>query len=168
MKHAVHVALVVLAISTIGCDRVTKHLATDRLAGGPRQSFFADTLRLEYARNPGGFLSLGASLSPWPRTVLFAAGTGILVVGLAVVAIRRRWAGPALVGATLICAGGLSNLVDRVLHGSVVDFINVGVGPVRTGIFNVADVAVLMGAALLAWASRDPPATAQPPGHPEL
>jgi len=155
MKYAVHIAFVVLALGTIGCDRVTKSLATDRLAMAAPQSFFAGTLRLEYARNPGGFLSLGADLPPGPRQIVFAAGTSVLLVGLAAVAIRRRWAGPALAGVTLICAGGLSNLVDRLLHGSVVDFINVGVGPVRTGIFNVADVAVLTGAVVLAWVSRE-------------
>ncbi len=50
----------------------------------------------------------------------------------------------------LILAGGMGNLIDRVLQdGVVVDFINVGIGPVRTGIFNVADVAITSGVIIL-------------------
>ena len=57
-------------------------------------------------------------------------------------------------------AGGGSNLVDRALHGAVVDFLNVGIGPLRTGIFNVADMAIMLGAALLVvegWRGGDSP-----------
>jgi signal peptidase II len=54
----------------------------------------------------------------------------------------------ALLGLTLLIAGGASNWIDRAMRGSVVDFMNVGVGPVRTGIFNAADLAILCGAAL--------------------
>jgi signal peptidase II len=56
---------------------------------------------------------------------------------------------PAL-GLTLFIAGALSNWIDRVLRGSVVDFLNVGIHSLRTGIFNVADVAVMVGVALVA------------------
>ena len=56
----------------------------------------------------------------------------------------------AKLGIALFVAGAASNGIDRVLHGSVVDFLNVGIGPVRTGIFNVADVALLLGVAMVA------------------
>ena len=46
-------------------------------------------------------------------------------------------------------AGGAANLINRLPDGTVVDFINVGVGPVRTGIFNVADIAITLGVGLL-------------------
>jgi signal peptidase II len=49
----------------------------------------------------------------------------------------------------LFVAGGLSNLIDRVAMGTVIDFLNVGIGSFRTGIFNVADVAIMVGAAML-------------------
>jgi signal peptidase II len=49
----------------------------------------------------------------------------------------------------LFVGGGASNLFDRLARGSVVDFMNVGFGPVRTGIFNVADMAILLGAVLV-------------------
>ncbi len=52
-------------------------------------------------------------------------------------------------GWILFVASDLSNLIDRVAMGSVIDFINVGIGSFRTGIFNIADVAIMAGAALL-------------------
>jgi len=71
-----------------------------------------------------------------------------------VVAVRQRWSGAILAGACLIWAGGASNLMDRLARGSVVDFLNVGIGPVRTGIFNIADLAVAIGIVLLFAAYR--------------
>jgi hypothetical protein len=52
--------LVVAALATIGCDRVTKQVATATRAGTSGRSFLSDTVRLEYGENMGGFLSLGA------------------------------------------------------------------------------------------------------------
>jgi signal peptidase II len=80
---------------------------------------------------------------------VFTLGTGVLLVALAAAAVRFRWRGWLLIGTSLVCAGGASNWVDRLVRGSVVDFVNVGVGPLRTGIFNVADVAIMLGVAAL-------------------
>ncbi|HUP40440.1 MAG TPA: signal peptidase II [Vicinamibacterales bacterium] len=76
-------------------------------------------------------------------------GSGLMLLVLAGAAMHFQWRGAHMMGAALILAGGASNWIDRVMRGSVVDFINVGVGPLRTGIFNVADVAVMLGAAVL-------------------
>jgi len=61
----------------------------------------------------------------------------------------------------MFVAGGLSNLVDRIAMGRVIDFLNIGIGPFRTGIFNVADVAIMAGAAIMLIAelraARDTP-----------
>ena len=149
-------AVVLLAVvaATVGCDQVSKRLAAVHLLGSPRQSYLGDSVRLEYAENDGAFLSLGAGLPRWARTALFSAGAALLLAGCGVVALRHPWPRLPLLGLGLVLAGGLSNLVDRVARGSVVDFLNVGVGPVRTGIFNLADVAILVGVALFALGRR--------------
>jgi signal peptidase II len=147
--------LVVVLVSAIGCDQVTKHIATQTLAPlSPerhRQSFLGDTLRLEYALNPGAFLGMGGELKPglrfWSLTIL----NGALLVVLGYVLISR-WdmaRGPFAAWA-LILAGGIGNLIDRVSQkGLVTDFLNLGIGPdFRTGIFNVADMAITAGFAL--------------------
>jgi signal peptidase II len=141
-------ALLALLV-TIGCDRVTKYVAVRTLAGTPGRSFLADIVRISYVENSGGFLGLGASLPAGIRTGLFTIGTGLLLISLAYVTIRNRSSGWTLFALTIFIAGGASNWIDRVARGSVVDFMNLGLGPVRTGVFNVADVAVTLGVVIL-------------------
>lgn len=72
-------------------------------------------------------------------------------MGVLTYAVRPRPGYHSSVAAVaLLFAGGVGNLIDRVTSGgSVVDFINLGIGPVHTGIFNVADVAITVGALIL-------------------
>ena len=143
--------LVLVLLACIGCDQGTKRLARTHLRSSPTTSYLSDSVRLTYAENPGAFLSLGAQLPDSARQGLFTWGVGALLLALAVFALRKRQVGRAeLVAYALMLGGGLSNWGDRVLRGgAVVDFLNLGVGPLRTGIFNVADVAIVLGVALL-------------------
>jgi len=121
--------------------------------GAPTQSYLAGTVQFEYAENTGAFLSLGSGsqLPEWGRTALLRVGVGLALSALLVIALNYRWSGCALAGVSLTVAGGFSNLLDRLLQGSVVDFMSIGVGPIRTGTFNVADVAIMVGGALLIY-----------------
>jgi signal peptidase II len=149
-RTVTRLALFLLIMATIGCDRVTKHFAAATLINVPTQSFLLDTVRLEYSENTGAFLSLGANWPAAARTGLFTVGNGILLLAVVLAAARGRWSGPTLFGAAVFVAGGASNVADRIIRGSVIDFLNVGIGPLRTGIFNVADVAIMLGVVLVA------------------
>ena len=70
------------------------------------------------------------------------------LLALVVVAVRGAASGYRLAAIAFFVAGGASNWLDRALRGSVVDFLNMGIGPVRTGVFNVADMAIMLGAVL--------------------
>lgn len=143
--------LCLLLTATAGCDRVTKHYAATTLAGMPGQSYLGDTVRLDYYENSGGFLSTGADWQPQTRAVVFQVANGVFLIGMLIFAVRYQWSRWAAAGLMLFIAGGLSNLIDRVAIGTVIDFMNVGIGPLRTGIFNVADVAIMAGVALLTF-----------------
>ena len=156
--------LAFLLVATIGCDRVTKHVATTNLADARDASFFADTVRLEYVENTGGFLSVGSNWSPGVRIGLFTVVTGFMLLVLTGFALRPAQRLSRSIGLTVLVAGGASNWIDRVVNGSVVDFLNVGVGPIRTGIFNVADVAIMVGVAILMFVELRPPAHEPPVG----
>lgn len=145
----------VLLLLTVGCDRVTKQIATVRLAGKPGVSYLGDAFRLEYAENPGAFMSLGSRLPSWLRTGLLTVCAGIGLAAFAVMAFGLRWIGLSLTGGILVIAGGSSNLIDRIARGSVVDFMNVGIGSLRSGIFNFADVALMFGLVLIVIGSRN-------------
>ena len=150
------VLLCLLLAATAGCDRVTKHYAVTTLAGMPDQSFLGGTVRLGYYENAGGFLSAGAGWRPETRAVVFQIANGVFLFGILIMAVRYQWSRLAAAGLVLFVAGGISNLIDRIAMGTVIDFLNVGIGPFRTGIFNVADVAIMLGLALAAFVSLRP------------
>ena len=138
------------------------------LHSGVTESLFADSLRLQLMENPGSFLSLGASLPQQLRFTLFIAAVAVLVIGLVCGALfARRLSTARFVALALVAGGGISNLIDRLLNdGRVTDFLNVGIGSLRTGIFNPADMAILAGALLLILTrGASPSAPAQPPAR---
>jgi signal peptidase II len=108
----------------------------------------ADRARQSRRERQPGFLSLGADLSPIARDAVFMVATGIALMALLGLTLRRKYAGSGELGLVLFIAGGASNWIDRVLQGSVVDFLNMGIGRLRTGVFNMADVAIMLGAGL--------------------
>lgn len=136
---------------SIGCDQATKIAARQHLQGEQMQSFLGDTFRLTYAENSGAFLSLGASLPDTWRTIIFVVFVAIFLIGFLIWMFRSKhvsmW---TIVASTLIVGGGIGNLIDRVaFDGRVTDFMNMGIGSLRTGIFNVADIWIMVGAALM-------------------
>jgi signal peptidase II len=144
--------VLVLAVvgATIGCDRVTKTMATSLRGEGPR-SFLKDTVRLEYTENSGAFLGLGRSLSGRARFWLLTAGTSALLGAVTMYILGSIASGRQdFLPWSLLLAGGISNLIDRAAGGGrVVDFLNLGIGGLRTGVFNFADLAITLGAVAL-------------------
>jgi signal peptidase II len=153
------IVVMVTMCGCVGCDQVTKSAARAMLASGVTESLFADSLRLQLAENPGSFLSLGASLPEHLRFTLFTAAVAVLLMGLVYAALFARRLGPArFIALGLVAGGGISNLIDRLFYdGRVTDFLNVGIGSLRTGIFNVADMAILAGGLLLILTRYAPP-----------
>jgi signal peptidase II len=145
-----------LLLGCVGCDQVTKEIARARLTLGESHVFLGDTVRITHVENPGAFLGLGANLPELARVVVFQGGICLLILGLLWAAAFRTETSPwQVVGFTLLAASGVGNLIDRVLNdGRVTDFLNVGVGSLRTGIFNVADVVGLVGFVVLLTAAR--------------
>jgi signal peptidase II len=143
----------------VGCDQVFKAVARDSLAHAGTITLLRGAVRLEYVENPGAFLSLGASLPLKLRSLLFVGGAILVLTALlAVMARSRHGPLPRLLGLALVAGGAVGNLIDRVLHGSVVDFVSVGLGGLRTGVFNVADLAITAGVLILALAAGTDPA----------
>ena len=141
----------------MGLDQATKAWANAKLKGAPTESYLGDTFRFTWATNEGAFLSLGGSLPPNVRFWLLTVAVGVLLLGLTGVALfGKKDDSLTLVGYGWIVSGGASNWFDRArFDGSVVDFMNMGIGSLRTGIFNVADVAILIGIGLLFIAGRN-------------
>lgn len=143
--------ILVVLVGCVGCDQTTKSVAQSYLPSMEAWSFLGDTVRLQLTHNAGVFLGLGASMPEFWRYVLFSVGGTALLFGLLGYALLAKHLHSVGVFAiALYFAGGVSNAVDRWTYGGyVVDFINLGIGPVRTGIFNVADIFIMSGTAIL-------------------
>jgi signal peptidase II len=136
--------------SCLGCDQITKEIARSQLPRMRVLSFAGDTLRLDYTENKGAVLSFECCLPEEWRgstlTVAVAVFLGLLICLLLFTSYLRP---PSVIALSLLCGGSLSNLLDRIVFGGyVVDFLSLGWGGFRSAIFNVADAAITMGAAL--------------------
>lgn len=144
-----------IAAVVVAVDQLTKHWALNALSGG-RTIDLVGSLRFNLAFNRGMAFSQGAGLGPVIGVVALLVVVGLLIsVGRST---SRFY--PLAVG--LIIGGALGNLLDRLfrdpgwLRGGVVDFIDLQWWP----IFNVADIAITVGGALLLltslWPARAP------------
>lgn len=145
------VLIFIVLVSCVGCDQTTKSVAKSFLSETGTLSFLGDTVRLQLAYNQGAFLSLGSSLPEAWRQTIFSIGVGFILLVLLGYTLFSKSASPSVVFAfALLFSGGIGNLMDRLMYGGyVVDFINLGIGSLRTGIFNVADIAVSIGVLIL-------------------
>lgn len=134
-------------------DQASKHWANSSLAGAPPQKHLG-ILTLTYAQNSGAWGSLGANWPTTIRTFALIVIPAIVLIALAVHIFRQqeliKW---EAYGCAFLVSGGLGNLIDRVRFRYVIDFLYLGYGPIGTNIFNIADMAVLVGAGLLIFGS---------------
>ena len=142
----IKVILAIVAVVLV-VDLGTKEWAQRTLPGLDTIHRLGDTIRIGYVENTGVFLSLGHALSPTVRFWLFVVGVAVVLATLLVLTLwDHRFHMPEVIAVAAIVGGGVGNLVDRIqLDGSVRDFLNVGIGGLRTGIFNVADMAITFG-----------------------
>ena len=142
---------IMILLSCVSCDRATKTIAREELAFSPPISLLNDSVRFEYVENPGAILGLGSSLPSEGRfllLVIFAGASLLLTLGY--IAGARSLDLLPFFGLSLLTGGGLGNLIDRISHnGAVTDFVRLGIGPIHTGIFNLADVAIVTGVLML-------------------
>ncbi len=167
MKFKKLAIIAFVLLGSVGCDQVTKVAAREHLSGRGTISYLGDTFRLTYAENHGAFLSLGASLPGYARTLIFTGVVGIFLAGFAWWLFRTKAISTTMaVASALVIGGGIGNLIDRIaFNGGVTDFMNMGIGGLRTGIFNVADVWIMVGVFLIALSPEI--RGSKEPGEPE-
>jgi signal peptidase II len=147
-RHArgIRLTVLLLAVTVLAVDQVSKRWAVSRLSGDRSISVLGDVLRLRLLYNPGAAFSMGTELT-WVFTIVAA----VAVVAVVAVVWRTRsrlWS----LGLGLALGGATSHLLDRLFRdpgfarGHVVDFID------YSGLFvgNIADIAIVGGFALLA------------------
>lgn len=146
--------ILVICLISVGIDQGTKWYASEYLPKFEMTSYWSDLLRIGYIENTGAFLGLGSGMSDAAKFWIFVCAVGVVLCALLIYILRTKTQTAfGLTSLILIFSGGISNFYDRALNnGAVIDFLNVGIGSLRTGIFNVADMAIMLGVFLLLFA----------------
>jgi signal peptidase II len=138
-----------LGVAVMVLDQWTKWLIVDRFEEF-QQLVLLPVLEIMRLHNTGAAFSFLSDASGWQRWVF--VGLGVAVSAGILVWLRRlpaKGQGMLAAGLSLIVGGALGNVIDRVLHGHVIDFIRVHYGEHYFPAFNVADSAITIGAALI-------------------
>ena len=140
--------LFILIFLVFGFDQATKFWAMNNLMGQNPILYFNGIFQFVYAENPGAFLGLGGAWGRELRFIIFALIVFFGLGGMLWYLLKKEKLKLNLFAYTFILAGGFGNLWDRVFHedGHVIDFMLIEFGgPFRTGVFNVADVFIVIG-----------------------
>lgn len=138
---------VLVLFFTISTDQVTKFLAIKLYETYNELSFLHNFFHFSLIKNYNGFLGIVNGFSDNIRFFLLNVCVSFLLLGCLVYIFWSKnrhfhYITPLL----FVVGGGISNLVDRLLYdGGVIDFLSIGIGSFRTGIFNLADVYILVG-----------------------
>lgn len=160
-------------------DQVTKQIAIKHLKGAIPISYWDRFFVFQYAENIGAMLGFGSDLPDNIRFWLLTVSVGVLLtILLGYIYFSKNLTNGQVIALAFIAGGGLSNFIDRVVNdGRVVDFMNMGIGDLRTGIFNVADVLIMCGLGLMLiygeWTTPKTPAeteeeSASPPASKDV
>ena len=141
------VLIITLIILNIGCDQISKKMVRDQVEFRSTTEIIGEKFILTNVENTGAFLGMGSELNPIVKTIL------LLILPIAVLLFVLRYLltkndidNLTVIGLSFIVGGGIGNMYDRILYGQVTDFFHIDLGGIfKTGIFNMADVSVMVG-----------------------
>ena len=140
------------ATTVIVLDQITKAAIVAKFFIHESYTIVAGFLNLVYVMNPGAAFGFLANASSTFRYFFFT-GITIAVILLIIYYVMKSKPQNMLmvISLTLIFAGAVGNLIDRIRFGAVVDFLDVYIGTAHWPAFNVADSAISVGAVLMIW-----------------
>jgi signal peptidase II len=139
-----------LLTANISCDQISKTIVRNKMYHQEEISVVSDYLRLIKVENTGAFLSLGNTIpEPFKSIILAFLPLIFLTVAGVYVFTNKKLTLPRAIAISFVVGGGVGNIYDRLVHGSVTDFLHIDLGIVKTGIFNMADVSIMVGMTML-------------------
>jgi signal peptidase II len=140
------IGVVLILLANIGCDQISKGLVRRKISYFETISLIDDHLTLTKVENTGAFLSVGSGL---PDALKFLLLSGVplmaLAFGLVYLFTRQHLSLMSRFALSFAIGGGIGNIYDRIINGSVTDFLHISFGFFQTGIFNMADVSIMVG-----------------------
>ena len=144
-------SIITIIIITIAIDQISKALIRTYVDPFDRLNIIGSYFTIHNVENTGAFLGMGSELTPFLKIILLLI-LPVIVLGLVLLHIFKDKSIDklSLIAFSSIVGGGIANVYDRIIYGSVTDFFYIDLGGVfKTGIFNMADLSVTMGMILL-------------------
>lgn len=142
--------ILLLVVINVGCDQVSKSIVRKNIDAYEHIKLIDNNFTLTKVENKGAFLSAGNNLPEPIRNVILSLIPALVLVGaLGVALFNRTMKTTALIGLCFVIGGGIGNVFDRIMYGSVTDFLHIKLGWFQTGIFNMADVSIMVGFGIL-------------------
>lgn len=151
MKNNRSLFIILLIIINIALDQFSKYWVRVNVPKHTTSEIFGDYFTLHNVENAGAFLGMGSDFNPVLKIILLNV-LPVVVLTLVLIHVFRDKTLDRLsiIGFCCIIGGGIANIYDRILYGSVTDFWHIDLGGVfKTGIFNIADMSVMLGMGLL-------------------
>jgi signal peptidase II len=144
------ISIVVILCLNVGCDQLSKSIVRERLDYNDHIVVLKNCFTLMKVENTGAFLSLGGAL-PDPIKFILLMLLPVLVLGFGVFYLlnKKDLSNIAILGLCFAMGGGIGNIYDRLVYSSVTDFMHIDFYFFQTGIFNLADVSIMIGMLLL-------------------
>ena len=143
--------ITIIVLLSIASDQISKIWVRNNFESYTETSIIGDVFTLIKVENSGAFLGMGSELSETFRILLLIVLPIIVLVSITVYTyIEKTLDKNSIIGFSLIIGGGIANIFDRIVYGSVTDFLYLNFGGIfKTGIFNVADLSVTTGMILI-------------------
>ena len=140
-----------LVFLSIALDQISKIWVRNNFESYIENSIIGDVFTLIKVENTGAFLGMGSELSETPRILLLIVLPIVVLISITIYTYFDKSLDKiSIIGFSLIIGGGISNIFDRIVFGSVTDFLYLNFGSIfKTGIFNIADVSVTTGMILI-------------------
>ena len=143
--------ITIIVLLSIASDQISKIWVRNNFESYTETSIMGDVFTLIKVENSGAFLGMGSELSETFRILLLIVLPIIVLISITVYTyIEKTLDKNSIIGFSLIIGGGIANIFDRIVYGSVTDFLYLNFGGIfKTGIFNVADLSVTTGMILI-------------------
>lgn len=141
-----NISILLLVLVNAGCDQISKHVARQNIGSYESIDVIGKYLILMKTENSGAFLSTGDSMAgPLKFFLLSLFPLLLMCYGIYYLLSNHQLPRLLVLGMSFVIGGGLGNLYDRLLYGSVTDFLHIDLYAFKTGIFNFADVSIMVG-----------------------
>ena len=150
-KKSRYLLITILVFLSIAFDQISKIWVRNNFESYSEKSIIGDVFTLIKVENTGAFLGMGSELSEIPRILLLIILPVIVLISITFYTyIDKTLDKLSIIGFSLIIGGGIANIFDRIVFGSVTDFLYMNLGGIfKTGIFNIADLSVTTGMILI-------------------